>query len=139
MRVEPLTPAHLEALTLQPAQRAWRETMSRDQFDALAAGDAWTALVGDRVVGCGGLIELSYGRAEAWALIAGDAGPHMALITRAVRRFLSASPVRRIEAVTAVNFPPARRWAKMLGFRFEGVMTSYLDDGSDAERWAMVR
>lgn len=131
-----MTAAHLEALVLQPAQSAWRDKLQRVQIEALVASDGWTALNGDEVVGCGGVIDHSGGRGEAWALLAGGAGAQLVSITRAVRRFLAAAPYRRVEAVTACNFPPARRWVTMLGFRFEGLMSAYCDDGSDAERWA---
>jgi hypothetical protein len=140
MNVEPLRAEHLEALVLQPSQAAWRDGMTSDQFRALVATDsAWAVLDGDQVLMCAGVIEVAPGRGEAWALLSGRSGPAMVALTRAVRRYMEAAPFRRIEAVAAVNFAPGRRWAKMLGFRFEGLMTSYLDDGSDAERWARVK
>lgn len=141
MNVEPLEAAHLEALVLQPAQAAWRDGMTSDQFRALAATDsAWTVMDDERrVLMCAGVIETGVGRGEAWALLSQDSGRSMAAVTRAVARYMDAAPFRRIEAVVAVNFAPGRRWAKMLGFRFEGLMTAYLDDGSDAERWARVK
>lgn len=141
MKVEPMKAEHLEALVLQPSQAAWRDGMTADQFSALAATDAaWTMLDEQgRVLMCAGVIETGAGRGEAWALLSEDSGPAMIAITRAVGRYMQASPFRRIEAVVAVSFAPGRRWAKMLGFRFEGLMTAYLDDGSDAERWAKVK
>lgn len=140
MNVEPLKAAHLEALVLQPAQATWRAGMTHDQFQALAATDAaWAVLDGDQVLMCAGVIEAAPGRGEAWALLSERGGRSMVALTRAVRRYMEAAPFRRIEAVVAVNFAPGRRWAKMLGFRFEGLMAAYLDDGSDAERWARVK
>lgn len=130
---------HLNALVLQPAQAAWRDDLTAEQLRSLVAGGGWAALDGEKVLGCGGLVELAPGRAEAWALLAEDSGRALKAITQATRRFLEAAPYRRIEAVTACEFPPGRRWATMLGFRFEGVAEAYLDDGSDAERWVIVR
>lgn len=143
MKVEPLQAEHLTSLVLQPAQEAWRHSMTPDQFAALAGtGAAWTVISDEgHVLMCAGVIEIegSSGRAEAWALLSRDSGCAMVAITRAVRRYMFAAPFRRIEAVVAANFAPGSRWAKMLGFRFEGLMAAYLDDGSDAERWARVK
>ncbi|MBX3480002.1 MAG: hypothetical protein KF842_06355 [Caulobacter sp.] len=131
--------AHLDALTLQPAQAAWRGRVGPEATSALeAGGSAWTLIRGGQVVGCGGVIDRGSGRGEAWALIARDAGPAMLAATRIVRRYFQTAPFRRIEAVTANAFAPAQRWAEMLGFQSEGVMQAYCDDGSDAERWAII-
>lgn len=141
MIVESLKAEHLASLILQPAQAAWLDNMTTDQFEALAATDAaWTVVDGaGQVLMCAGVIETGVSRGEAWALLSRDCGPAMSAVTRAVRRYLTTAPYRRIEAVVATDFAPGRRWAKMLGFRFEGLMTAYLDDGSDAERWARVK
>lgn len=141
MAVEPFSVAHVERLTLQPQQARWKGTIGPDVADALErCGEAWTLLdAAGEVVGCGGTIDLGGGRAEAWALLAHDAGPHMLAATRAVRRFLLASDYRRIEAVTAESFEAGAKWVKMLGFRFEGLMSAYCDNGEAACRWAMVK
>lgn len=141
MTVEPFRLEHVDALTLQPQQARWKGTVTPDIAEALErSGEAWTLLdAAGRVVGCGGTISLGGGRAEAWALLAHDAGRHMVAATRAVRRFLAATDYRRIEAVTAESFGAGGKWVKMLGFRFEGPMAAYCDNGEAAIRWAMVK
>jgi hypothetical protein len=138
--VLPFRAAHLDTLTLQPAQAAWRGRIDRASAEALEQdGCAWTLVCGNRVTGCGGVIDRGGGRGEAWALLAQDAGPGMLTATRAVRRYLETAPFRRIEAVTACSFKPARRWTLLLGFICEGVMQAYCEDGGDAERWAIIQ
>lgn len=140
MRVEPFAAADLRALTLQPAQAAWRGRFDGETGLALqASGLAWTLFDGERVIGCGGVIDRGGGRGEAWALLAQDAGRAMPAATRVVRRYLQTAPFRRIEAVTAVDFPPAGRWARLLGFENEGPMRAFCDSGGDAERWAFIK
>lgn len=137
--VVPFRAAHLEQLTLQPAQAAWRGRIDGETGAALeASGMAWTLLVGPRVIGCGGAIDRGGGRGEAWALLAQDAGMTMLAATRAVRRYFQTAPFRRIEATTAVDFAPAARWTRMLGFESEGRMRAFCDGGGDAERWAFI-
>ncbi len=139
LRVLPFTSSHLETLVLQPAQAAWQGELCPDSLQALeAAGEAWSLYVGERIIGCGGVQEQGGGRGLAWALLAQDAGPAMLAATRVVRRYLQASPYRRIEAATACSFAPAARWAAMLGFSSEGRMRAYCQDGGDAERWAYI-
>lgn len=139
MRVEPLTRAHIDALILQPHQDLWRGKLSDEQVAALAQLGGWTALTDGEVLGCAGILDKGEGRAEAWALLSARSGVAMSAITRAVARALDAHPARRIEMVTACSFAPAARWAKMLGFRFEGQMSAWCADGSDAYLWARVR
>ncbi len=136
----PFQASHLEALTLQPAQAAWRGRIDGEAGAALeASGLAWTLMADKAVVGCGGVIDRGGGRAEAWALIAQDAGPAMLAATRAVRRYFETAPYRRIEAVTACGFRPAARWTRLLGFGCEGRMSAFCDDGGDAMRWAFIK
>jgi hypothetical protein len=140
MRVEPFRAAHLEQLVLQPAQAAWRGRIDGESGAALeASGLAWTLLRDALVVGCGGVIDRGGGRGEAWALLAQDAGSAMLSATRAVRRYFETAPFRRIEAVTAVDFAPAARWTRLLGFEREGRMRAFCDNGGDAERWAFIK
>lgn len=139
MRVEPFRAAHLATLTLQPAQAAWRGRIDGEAGAALeASGLAWTVRDRARIIGCGGVIDRGGGRGEAWALLAQDAGAGMLAATRAVRRYLQTAPFRRIEAVTAVDFEPAARWTRLLGFEREGRMRAFCEGGGDADRWAII-
>jgi hypothetical protein len=139
MRVEPFAPAHLEGLVLQPHQAAWRAGLDPGALGWLGApGAAWTGLRGETPVACAGLLDLGGGRAEAWALVGADAGVAMTALTRALARGLSASPFRYVQAHTAKDFAPARRWVALLGFRFAAVLPRYCDDGGDAELWTKV-
>ena len=140
MRVEPFSPDHLACLALQPRQRAWRDTAGEFDLACLNQGpnQGWTAFDGETPVAALGVIDLGGGRGMGWGLISADAGRVFPALHRAVTRFLQATDYRRIEAVTACDFPPARRWAGMLGFTHEGTMRAYCHDGSDAELWARV-
>ena len=140
MRVEPFHPDHLARLAVQPHQRAWRDNAGDLDLACLSQGGnaGWTGLVGERPVAALGIIDVGGGRAMAWGLIAQDAGPVFLALHRAVARYLGATGYRRIEAVTASDFPQAGRWAGLLGFTHEGTMRAYCHDGSDAELWARV-
>jgi hypothetical protein len=142
MRVEPFEPEHFASLQVQPHQSDWKLRLAEGDWGSLCAPPhrAWTALAEDgRTLACAGFVDLGGGRARVWALIGGDLGRAMTGLTRAVKQALDGAGYRRVDAEIAANFPPARRWAGMLGFQFEGVMHAYCDDGSDAELWARVK
>ncbi|MFN3856536.1 MAG: hypothetical protein ACK4RV_02220 [Caulobacter sp.] len=139
MRVSPFRLEDFAELNLQPAQAEWIDQMTPAAGRALEMnGLTWTARDERGVVGIGGVQAQAPGRGLAWSLLSRDAGRALVPLTRVVRRYFDTSPFRRIEAVTACEFEPARRWAIMLGFRSEGVMTAYFPDGADAERWSRV-
>lgn len=138
MNIVPYTPAHLESLLLQPAQDLARPLLASPEYrQALAVpGMAFTALDGDRVLCCAGLMPLWEGRAEAWALMGADLRPQFLRIHYATKRFLNACGMRRVEAAVDAHFGCAKEWIEALGFEFEGVLHAYTPDGRDCLRYA---
>jgi len=126
--------AHLGAFRPQGAQ------LCEAAFaDGAVFGDAWTAMVGDQVLGCGGLIPHGRERAYAWALLADDAGARMLALTRAVRGHLAGASFARIEMAVDVSFAAGARWAELLGFERETLrpLRHYLPGGRSA--WLYAR
>lgn len=141
MHIVPFKAEHLAALALQPAQALSLQDTGDDYGPALeAGGNGYTAIVDGRPVACAGIVEQWRGRGLAWALLAGDIGPHCFVrVTRAVRRALDLSPLRRVEAHVDVRFNQGIRWARMLGFEAESVMRSFTPDGGDAFMYVRIR
>ena len=113
--------AHLQWLELQQAQAYLSAEIAKPEHGAMIeqAGNAFTAMAGDTVVGCAGTAEIWQGRSVAWALISREAGRHMVAIHRAVAGYLSAAKCRRIEAWVDEGFGPGMRWLELLGFTCE--------------------
>lgn len=101
-------------------------------------GVAMTALEGDRIVLCGGIIPNGPGLGVLWAVLAADAGKHMLWLHRGVRRFLTLERWRRIEASVEEGFAPGCRWLELLGFEYEGRMRAYGPHGETHVRYAKV-
>jgi hypothetical protein len=143
MRLERLTWAHAVAI----ADRVNAPSVRDEQHvcDLIAAGPAFACMDGALPFALAGVADHGFGRATAWAYVAHDAR-HAAVavsLTRTVRRFLDAAPFRRVECIT-VEGPTewhraCGRWARALGFDFEGVAPFWLGDGSDALRWYRLR
>jgi hypothetical protein len=141
MIVQPFQPEHLERLLLQPAQEYARPYLSDPAYAKalVLPGHSFTALDGDRVLACAGIIPLWEGRAEAWALMGRDLRAHFLAIHHATRRFLNACGMRRVEAAVDAQFGCAKGWIEALGFEEEGVLRAYTPDGRDCIRYARVR
>lgn len=142
MEIIPYRPEHLRMLALQPAQSAARSMMDVVGYaEMLETTNAFTAIVGDRVAGCAGIMEMWAGRGMAWTLLADDiGGVEMRRIHYAVKRYLDASMLRRIEATCDVNFEQGHRWLRLLGFTLETpVMRGYRPDGGDEAMYVRIR
>jgi hypothetical protein len=145
IEVRAFEPGDLALLELQPQQQM--EMGALPDWRSLGAmlhgaGPAWTALLGGRAIGCGGFCVHVGGRAEAWCFMA-DGIPraawvalHRAVLARIPQ--LAALKVHRVEASTALGWPPGKRWLEMLGFESEGVLRAYGPDRRDFLRFARV-
>ncbi len=141
MLIVPYQPAHLEALMIQPSQAAIRPQLASAEYRAALGvpGMSFTALDGDRVLVCAGLMPSWEGRAEAWALMSTDLRVHFLAIHYATKRFLNACGIRRVEATVDAEFGCAKAWIEALGFRYEGPLEAFTPDGRDCMRYARVR
>ncbi len=85
---------------------------------------------------CGGIINYAPHRGMCWALLSEDARQHMLWLTRATQRFIAIHPWRRLEATVEEQFSAGCKWVEMLGFKFEGRMPQFGDDGETHLRYA---
>lgn len=141
-RIEPFRPEHIAVIALQPHQQPMRAFIQTPGYaEMLATTDAFTAFVGDRVIACGGVMEIWEGRGTAWALLACDlGGDNMRRVHYAAKRYFDSSPLRRIEATCDVDFREGHRWLSLLGFTLETrVMCNYRPDGGDESMYVRLR
>jgi hypothetical protein len=141
MNIIPYQADHLEKLMLQPSQAGVRKYFGNPEYGKMLElpGLAFTATDGDAVLAMAGVLPRWEGRAEAWALLAGDLTRHFVQIHRAVLRFLDATDIRRIETAVDANFPAGLAWVELLGFKNEGLMPGYTPEGRDCYRFARVK
>jgi hypothetical protein len=140
MEILPFQPEHLRTLVLQEAQSWMGPMLQSDYGDMLKrSGPCFTALDGDQVMACAGVLKMWENRDQAWALLSADSGRMFVPIYRGIRRFLEMHDTRRIEATVDSEFAAGHRLMQMLGFRREGRMVAYLPDGRDCDLYARVR
>lgn len=137
--VIPFQPAHVLAMQVQPAQMAVIPTLAEYADTAGIGGPAWTVLYDGVILCCGGMIEIWQGRWQGWTLLSADCGRHMLALTRTVRRLFSGVDPRRLEAYVYTDFEPGHRWMRALGFKPEGIMYGFGEDGGDMVMYARLR
>jgi hypothetical protein len=140
MIVVPFERNHLERMILQQRQQGLEHLLTSEIYNTLTEIPSYSALDGDEVLACAGVIEVAPGRAVAWAYISQDVGCRMKGVTRYVKRFLEMSQYRRIEMDVDCDFIQAHRWARILGFEMECERRkSFTPDGRDCALYAKVR
>lgn len=146
-RIEKLTADHLRSIDIQAAQRGERAIMERLSDECVAAiGENVTgfALTGEdgRVWVCYGLEPQHPGVVRGWSLIAeGIPRSAMLLMTRLSIKEVAYQLKKnhRIEMIVDTMFVQGHRWARMLGFEWEGTMRQWSPDRRDMDLYAIVR
>ena len=138
--IVPYRPEHLLRLALQESQQYLAKLITPDYAEALAGLDAYTALDGDEILGCAGVVPMWENRAVLWAYLSPDIGPRFSRIHRAARRFVEGLPYRRLELTVDEGFEQGHRWARLFGFTLECErMRAYRPDGGDSSMYVRIR
>lgn len=90
------------------------------------------------IIGAGGVIPLWRGVGEVWLAATDEMKKYPITMTKACRRLLDdlRSGFHRIQMTALKSEPGHVKWAKLLGFHEEGLMTRYGPDGEDHFRLA---
>lgn len=127
VRIAPFLPEHARALRLREFDELCLAGLGPGlDRNALwefyhATGPGFTALAGDEVVACGGVVLARPGEGEGWALT-GPSTPRFALsFHRAFVRLLPAVEeecgLARVTTLVHERHAVSRRWLRRLGFR----------------------
>jgi len=103
------------------------------------AGPCFSAFVGYDVIACAGIIQLWPGRAQVWSLLSNQMSRYYRDIHRAVKHYVDAYRVRRLECLVDPRHPEAVRWAKHLGFQYEATMRAYDMQGNDQAMYVRLQ
>lgn len=137
IRAVPFEPWHLMAL-----QRDTSEAMATQAQFRQKAGVAYTAIDGDMILGCAGIIA-EKGVGGAWALLSEElkAG-HKIWFLRTSKMLLDAAvkalKLRRIEALVDPDLKINCQWIEWVGFEFEIVKRRARDDGGDMLSYVLL-
>lgn len=104
-------------------------------------GPAFTAVIDDKIIGCGGVMIMWAGVGHAWVAFSKDIEPYPVWFTRTIRCALSdiirGCKLHRVEAVVLAD--QGTRWLQSLGFRVENdIAQAYTEDKRDVVRMEFV-
>jgi hypothetical protein len=140
MIIVPTIPSHLIGLSLTKWQIGVMDYLNDDYAEILLSGESQTAIVNGQVIAIAGVLQLTFNRWQAWALMTEKSGKYMLQCTRAIDDFLDKFEGERIETPVRHDFKAGHRWAKMLGFKNEtpNGMIKY-DNGETYDLYARVK
>lgn len=137
-------PNHFRELVVQNQQEdVFAKIMDPANDSSYDYGDyAWTGYSPEGIVMCGGLIPRTEVCADGWVLISKFFPKYVIPYTRKVIEKLDMIQrdhgFHRIQASVDLEFTQGHRWAKLLGFKPEGVMRKYRPGGLDSMLYGRI-
>ncbi len=144
MKVVPFIPQHLVEMTIQDTPDGVI-LMDRDkllvQGHGMMTGPAGTLFTDDgKIVGCGGIKKFWDGVGEAWGVPSIIASQYKKEIYRAAINFLvDHLEFHRVQVTVIDGFAIGEKFARNLGFEFEGVLRKYGQNKQDFKMFSLVR
>jgi hypothetical protein len=139
IEVRPFKPYHVDLLRAQGVQASQIAEVSIVPGTyanvAQPEGPAVSAFAGEQVLLCGGIWTYGRDRGICWALLSQQASKHMQWLHYATKRFITMKHWQRLEATVQKDFREGCRWVELLGFKFEGEMPRYGDNGETHLRY----
>lgn len=140
--IRALLPEDLHTLqTITPEAWVWR-TVTPEKFSLIAEQPAFSGLVDGKLVGCGGVINIWPGLAEAWLALTPYARSHVSFLYRQSLRFLNwAVPtyhLRRIQTTVQADWLEANRFIERLDFLRVARLDKYGPNGEPHYLYEMV-
>ena len=140
MQIIPFKKEHMLTLNVQQSQKDCLGFDSPELYAEIELYESFTAVDGETVIGCAGVVPMNNHRAIAWSYLGEDLGAKMVAVTRAVKRFLDLTHYPRIEMHVSCDLETDHRWAKMLGFECECErMRKFSPDGRDYALYVRIR
>ncbi len=127
--------------SVSPEAQMW-SVLTPDKFQALQAHPTFTGLVDDKIVACGGIINIWTGLAEAWLALTPLSKFHVSFVYRHVHGFLDGLirtySLRRIQTTVQADWLEANRFAQRLGFIQAALLEKYGINGESHYLYEMV-
>lgn len=132
---------HFDKLDEQESTRKLSSFITRDHMRSLETCEySFSALKGDKVLFCAGIVEYWKNRGEGWMLFDKNCKSDFVALHNITKRFLDSVPIRRIEAAVDEYFLPGHRWMRLLGFKLEArVLEGYRPEGGNCSLYARVK
>lgn len=143
IKLIPYAPAHMDILTPTAADlERYGELSSKIDNPLADHGISFTGLADGRVLFVCGILPVSRHTGFAWSIIGQHAPAHGLRVFRAIKRqmetMMETLTLHRVETANLVGATQHHRWCELLGFREEGPLWQYDDQGRDYIRFAKL-
>jgi len=144
MRILRFDPTHLHGITpREPGPPGLKLPCAAIRAGFFAQhGPAYSLVVHNRVIACGG-VALTHSRTgEAWVITAPEVDQYPLLFHKTVKRALAIITeefgLRCVQAHVNREWPEARQWIERLGFSEEGLMAAFGPGSADYIRYVKM-
>lgn len=105
------------------------------------SGDAFTLIIDNKIIACGGIEQLWPGVGEAWLIMSEGALKYPVSVMRRAREIFPKMNTKyhRVQALVLYQFHKAMLFVERLGFRYEGLMQAYGPNKEDYMRYVILR
>lgn len=141
--LEKLRPEHFDEIIGQESQAYFRDLLLehpeyKEQIYKQSSGQ--TGRLDGVIIGICGIMKLADYMGEGWAYFSKDVSKCSKSVVKAIKAFIaSQKQYRRIHCTVDVYNHKAIRFAKVLGFKPEGILQSYGPDGHDHMMFTIIR
>ena len=126
----------LDGTTKEECLEAYKQAESFDKFVI-----PQTIRHNQKIIACGGLLNLSPWRGEFWSVMGKYSGDHMVCIARKAKNMIEEAQeigVHRLESIIDIDFKEGHKWMKLLGFTPDGILRCYNQNKSDVLMYSKV-
>lgn len=153
VEIIPFEPHHLILLDLQEEQKYFLEHFT-DVTQIVQYGEilrdnaantsentkcAWSARLGDEIIGCGGIISISDHIGEAWTLLGDKFTKYAHRIAPVIKKQAAITNKERIYALIDLDFERAERFIKWVGLEYEGTLRKSGTKRQDQKLFAKIK
>lgn len=119
-RIVTFQPWHAETLVREAADPEWKTAKAHD-LTALSKGTAYTILMDEHPIACGGVVDIWNGFGEAWVIVSQQGLKHTKVLLRAARQGLALMwTLRGYHCIQASSLTEGGcRFLEHLGFSLE--------------------
>jgi len=139
IEIRQATQADLEYVKANPID----EKVIKDFLDVKLSGWAKTALVDGKIVGVGGAVQYWPHVAEGWYCLSKEAAQCKMQMVKCIRKITEQAikelDLHRLQSTIRVDFERAIKLAEFVGFKLEGRMEKYTQEGIACWMYVIVR
>ena len=139
--IVPFSREHILPLLEQKMNSSFKDTFSEEGCkNIVSSGQAFTGMINDKVVVCGGSTPIWSNRSIVWTVFDEDSADQFLSVFRGIKKWCHDQPVKRLEMSVPAGDEKYMRRAVLFGFKLEAaLMKSYLPCGGDCSLYSLVK